>query len=111
MKSGKHSESRKIGIDRNTESKDIRYGCGNCLTTNIVPNSLSSVTKEIESKQCSGNELDSGKRRQNRKTGGEAKSEQLNRNITVHPISTIVTYGNILANCLISTVTQSNNGD
>ena len=44
------------------------------------------------------------------KTGGEAQSEQLIRNETAHPISTIVTYGNILANCLISTVTQSDNG-
>ena len=62
MKSGNHSESRNTGSDRNNERNDNRYGCGNSSTTNIVPNSISSVTKEIEVEQCDGNELNSGKR-------------------------------------------------
>ena len=43
-----------VTTNRKKETNDDRDGCRNSSTTNIVPNSISSVRKEIESDRIEG---------------------------------------------------------
>ena len=100
-----------VTTNRKKETNDDRDGCRNSSTTNIVPNSISSVRREIESERIKGNKTVRGESKENCKKGDGAQSKQFTLNINARPIFNIATYGNILADYLILTITQSDNGN